>query len=180
MSVQATSKGSGGKRKGSTGAEQSKGNSNGGSADAAAVQLPTRKSGSGAENVTAKSGSARIEQHVPRPVRRVALPVQAHAPRQKEAPLLLLGVLLAAVIAVMITAWWLMSQGHGQVARSGSADADAQLEAQAVVAPIGADGRQTLDFVVNGYTASYEPKAIKVKKGIPVHFDVKLNGPDPG
>lgn len=56
----------------------------------------------------------------------------------------------------------------------------AQIEAQAVVAPIAADGRQTLDFIVNGYTASYEPKAIKVRRGIPVHFNVMLNGPNPG
>jgi plastocyanin len=106
-------------------------------------------------------------------VRRVASPVE-----QREMPISWVGVLAAVVTVVMLAAWWLVSQGGGSVTPATANPS--QLEAQAVVAPIGDDGKQTLDFVVNGYTRSYEPKAIKVKKGIPVHFNVSHKGPDAG
>jgi plastocyanin len=54
------------------------------------------------------------------------------------------------------------------------------LEAQAVTVPIGADGKQTLDLLVNGDTMSYEPKIIRVKAGVPVHFNLGTKGRDPG
>jgi hypothetical protein len=128
-------------------------------------------------NTSSKNGSQRSVarfQQAPTHARRVA------TPPQKEAPISLVGVLAAVVVIVMLAGWWIVSQGGSQVATGNGSLADPQLEAQAVVATIAADGKQTLDFVVNGYTQSYEPKAIKVKKGVPVHFDVTLKGPDPG
>jgi len=50
--------------------------------------------------------------------------------------------------------------------------------AQAVAAPV-VDGVQTLDVLLNGDTFQYEPKAIRVKKGVPVHFNLSVKG-DPG
>jgi hypothetical protein len=61
-----------------------------------------------------------------------------------------------------------------------SAQQLSQLEAKAVTAPIDAQGRQTLDFVVNGTTRGYSPNVIKVKQGVPVHFNLSTAGADPG
>jgi hypothetical protein len=144
----------------------------GASANSTAPPIPTRKTNTSPKNGS-RSSDARFQQ-VPTHARRVA------APQQKEAPVSWIGMLAAVVLVVMLAGWWLVSQGGSRVATGNGSLADPQLEAQAVVATIAADGRQTLDFVVNGYTQSYEPKAIKVKKGVPVHFDVTLEGPDPG
>ena len=54
------------------------------------------------------------------------------------------------------------------------------LQAQAVTAPVGADGVQTLDLVVNGTTMSYKPGVIQVKQGVPVRFNLSVEGRDPG
>jgi heme/copper-type cytochrome/quinol oxidase subunit 2 len=51
---------------------------------------------------------------------------------------------------------------------------------QAVLAPIADDGRQTLDLVIDGDTMSYQPRAIKVKQGRPVRFNLSTAGRDPG
>lgn len=118
--------------------------------------------------------AARLQQQAPTHVRRVA------APQQNEAPISWIGVLAAIVVVVMLAAWWLAGQSESSVVTGSGIVPDAQLEAQAVVVPIASDGRQTLDFVVNGYNLSYEPKAIKVKKGVPVHFNISNNGPDAG
>jgi hypothetical protein len=143
-----------------------------GASVATTLAPPTRKSGTASKNRTAK-----VQQHAPAQVRRLS------ATQRREAPISWIGVLAGAVLVVMLTAWWLVGQGNSPITSNtpgNTGKTNSQLEAQAVVAPIAADGRQTLDFVVNGYTASYEPKAIKVKKGIPVHFNVTLNGPNPG
>jgi len=55
-----------------------------------------------------------------------------------------------------------------------------KLESQAVAARLAPDGRQTLDVVVNGDSRSYQPYAIKVKQGVPVHFKLSVEGADPG
>ena len=101
----------------------------------------------------------------------------AGATQQREVPISWVGVLAGAVLAVMLAAWWLVSQGTAVIP---AAPTTSQLEAQAVVAKVGDDGKQTLDFVVNGYTLSYEPKAIKVRKGVPVRFNISQKGPDAG
>jgi hypothetical protein len=144
----------------------------GAAANSTATPVPARKTNTSTKNGS-QSSNARFQQ-VPMHARKVA------APQQKEAPVSWIGLLAAFVVVVMLAGWWLVSQGGSRVTSGGGRLADPQLEAQAVVATIASDGRQTLDFVVNGYTQSYEPKAIKVKKGVPVHFDVTLEGPDPG
>lgn len=97
---------------------------------------------------------------------------------QKELPISWVGVLAGAVAVVLLAGWWLVGQGTsgGTAATLTSQQADSQ----AMVIPVGADGKQTLDFVVNGYNRSYEPKAIKVKKDVPVHFNISNKGPDAG
>ena len=40
--------------------------------------------------------------------------------------------------------------------------------------------RQTLDLVVNGTTMSYKPSVIQVKQGVPVRFNLSVEGRDPG
>ncbi len=55
-----------------------------------------------------------------------------------------------------------------------------KLKSEAVAASIGSDGKQTLDLVVNGDTRGYKPNVIKVKQGVPVHFNLSVEGQDPG
>lgn len=54
----------------------------------------------------------------------------------------------------------------------GAVPSEAQLDAQAVVATVGADGVQTADLVLDENTSSYSPAAIKVKKGVPVRINL--------
>lgn len=68
----------------------------------------------------------------------------------------------------------------GSASSEVSAPADPALIAQAVTAPLGPDGVQTLSLVVNGDTMSYTPRAIKVKRGVPVRFNLNVEGRDPG
>ncbi len=56
----------------------------------------------------------------------------------------------------------------------------AQLEAQAVTVPVGADGKQTVGIVLEADKFQYNPKVIKVKQGVPVHFDLSVTSGDPG
>jgi hypothetical protein len=49
-----------------------------------------------------------------------------------------------------------------------------------VVAPVGADGVQTLDLVIDGDTFTYQPSVIQVKQGVPVRLNLKTSGRDPG
>jgi hypothetical protein len=49
-----------------------------------------------------------------------------------------------------------------------------------VVAPVGADGVQTLDLVIDGDTFTYQPRVIQVKQGVPVRLNLKTSGRDPG
>ena len=89
---------------------------------------------------------------------------------------------LVVALVILALGWWAMSGSTGAGARvpSPNSEAATQLEAQAVVAPIGADGKQTLDLVINSNTISYEPSVIKVKQGVPVRFNLSIKGPDPG
>jgi plastocyanin len=59
-------------------------------------------------------------------------------------------------------------------------ETQAQLEQQAVPAQLGADGKQTADVVLNSATFQYEPKVIKVRQGLPVHFALTVKNGDPG
>ncbi len=61
-----------------------------------------------------------------------------------------------------------------------SGETQAQLDQIAVVAPVGADGKQTIDVVLDSATFQYKPKAIKVKQGVPVHFNLSVENGDPG
>src|SRR5687768_12711146 len=85
------------------------------------------------------------------------------ANQKQESPVSWIGGMAVGVAAVFLAAWWITSGGNptsnaanqvwepqmGHV--TGPVDVDrAQLDAQAVSAVAGADGVQTLDFVVNG------------------------------
>jgi plastocyanin domain-containing protein len=55
-----------------------------------------------------------------------------------------------------------------------------QLDAQAVSAVVGAEGVQTLDFVVNGDNMAYRPNVVKVRKDVPMRLNISTEGRDPG
>ena len=90
----------------------------------------------------------------------------------------------------MLLTYWLANFAGGMPAATAnaytdlgvplSADLIKDLEAQAVTAPVAADGTQTLGLAVNGNNMSYSPGVIKVKKGQPVTLNVTHNdgGPD--
>jgi len=108
-----------------------------------------------------------------------------------EPPISWVGVVAALCIATTLLIWWLFAQGHAATgtpaspAAAGNASALSpavvqRLESQAVTVPVASDGRQTLDFVVNGTSRSYKPSVIKVKQGVPVRFNITVEGADPG
>lgn len=95
------------------------------------------------------------------------------------------------VVVLLLAFGWLalskvMSGASGATGSGSNAfvgaggETQAQLEQQAVVAQVGADGTQTVDVVLNSATFQYEPKVVKVKKGAPVHFNLSVKNGDPG
>ncbi len=102
---------------------------------------------------------------------------------------------LAAVVILLAVGWWVLSAGSAIGSRGGvgataggggspfvgaSGETQAQLEQQAVVATVGTDGKQTVDVVLDSATFQYKPKAIKVKQGVPVRFNLSVENGDPG
>lgn len=81
-----------------------------------------------------------------------------------------------AVIPVLLILGALFLANPGS--RSAAGGSNAAVSAAAVAAPV-INGVQTLDVLLNGDTFQYEPKAIRVKKGVPVHFNLSVKG-DPG
>ncbi|MGI8588398.1 MAG: hypothetical protein ACR2M0_12050 [Chloroflexia bacterium] len=113
------------------------------------------------------------------PGRRTAVQARRQQPAPRSNALWLLAVI--PVLAVIIGAF-ILSNNSSESGFTPSADGapDAALLAQAVTAPLGVDGVQTLDLVVDGSTISYKPSVIKVKQGVPVRFNLSTEGPDPG
>jgi plastocyanin len=112
----------------------------------------------------------------------------------KEPPVTWVGGLAALAIATSLLIYWLANGGvSNNTANTGEPVANAytdsglqlpaalvqQLKTQAVVASIAPDGTQTLNLAVNGNTRGYNPKVIKVKQGVPVHFNLSVEGKDP-
>ena len=102
---------------------------------------------------------------------------------------------LAFVVIMAALAWWGISLSAARTGGStaqaiawgtpnavvgAAGETQAQLEQQAVAAKVGADGKQTADVVLNSARFQYEPKTIKVKKGIPVHLNLSVINGDPG
>jgi len=83
---------------------------------------------------------------------------------------------LAAIPVLLIIGALLL--GSGPRSGGNNAAGNASTLAGAVTAPV-VNGVQTLDVLLNGNTFQYEPKTIKVKKGLPVHFNLSIKG-DPG
>lgn len=117
----------------------------------------------------------------------------ASAPQQRRSsPISWVGG-LAAVVILVVLGWWVMTAaggaGVGGTLATGSSAAIqsgasgqtlAQLDAQAIVAPVGADGKQTMNVVLDSATFQYKPSVIKVKQGVPVHFNLSVINGDPG
>ncbi|HET9496654.1 MAG TPA: cupredoxin domain-containing protein [Chloroflexia bacterium] len=116
---------------------------------------------------------------------------------QREAPISWVGGVAALVTATVVLIYWLAGMGSTPVssgAQSGfannaftasgralPAEFVKQLEAQAVPAQVSADGTtQTLDMAVNGDVMSYNPKVIRIKKGVPTNINLSVQGRDPG
>lgn len=106
---------------------------------------------------------------------------------------------LAFLILLVAVGWWMLNaaggrgtpggvaSGSGPESGAGSSEfrgaggeTQAQLEQEAVVAQTGADGKQTVDVVLNSATFQYEPKVIKVKQGVPVQINLSTKNGDPG
>ncbi len=86
---------------------------------------------------------------------------------------------LAAIPVLLLLGVLLFGNAKGGGGPSSGAAVGANTLAQAIPAVIGTDGVQTLNVLVNGDTFQYEPKVIKVKQGVPVHFNLSVKG-DPG
>jgi hypothetical protein len=108
---------------------------------------------------------------------------------RKESPISWVGVVVAFGIVTTLVIWWLATQAPTSIStanaftdngRSLPAEFVNKLQAGAVDVPIAADGRQSLPFVVNGTSMSYKPPVLRVKQGVPVHFDLSVEGRDPG
>ena len=110
----------------------------------------------------------------------------------KESPISGVGIFIGALLVTILIGWWAANNGVApQLAGANNSAAppighiegvpedQAALEAKAVSAQI-EGGVQTVDFVVIGDSMSYRPKVIKVKQGMPVRFNVTVEGRDPG
>jgi plastocyanin len=85
------------------------------------------------------------------------------------------------VTPILVAAGFVLLSGNPFAAAPAAAGPDLSvLQAQAVTVPVGPDGVQTLDLVVNGTTMSYKPSVIQVKQGLPVRFNLSVEGRDPG
>jgi Cupredoxin-like domain len=126
------------------------------------------------------------------------------APREKEAPISWVGIVAGLITLGMLGAWWMVSQaasvpgpvdtsdavaaapagasiaGYSENSTRLNEQAARTFEASAVAVPVGADGKQTISFVVNGTQMAYSPRVLKVKRGVPVHFNISVQGQDPG
>lgn len=108
----------------------------------------------------------------PRPSPTPAPPAAQSIPRWL--PVVVGIVLLGGIVFAAL----LLNKGaSGPPAGVGVAPA-AGLATQAVKAPL-VNGVQTVNVLVNGDTFQYEPPVIKVKQGLPVHFNLSVKG-DPG
>ena len=118
--------------------------------------------------------------------RPAAAPRRGPAPALKgvseEAPAPAFNWRIAMVVApILVAAGFVVLTGNPFAAAPAAAGpALSALQAQAVTAPVGPDGVQTLDLVVNGTTMSYKPSVIQVKQGVPVRFNLSVEGRDPG
>lgn len=116
--------------------------------------------------------------------------------KSNNPPISGVGIFMGALLVAVLIGWWAMSNGsrsqatvldestlpkmsHIEGVPDQNADDQAALEAQAVPAQL-VDGVQMIDFVVIGDSMSYRPNVIKVKQGMPVRFNVSVEGRDPG
>jgi heme/copper-type cytochrome/quinol oxidase subunit 2 len=144
--------------------------------------------------------SRRSKQHtqqVYRSNQERSMPVER---QKKEAPISWVGVTAGIITLAVLGGWWFASQS-GMLTRAGSQVAGnmgtpvlgyvnnernlpetevRKLEAKAVSVPVASDGKQNVDLTVIGDTMSYKPRVLKVKKGVPVHFNISVQGRDPG
>jgi len=109
---------------------------------------------------------------------------------KKEPPISWVGGVVALGIATILIVWWLFTQANAgslSVAnaytdngRSLPAEFVQKLQAEAATVPVDTSGKQSANLVVNGTSMSYKPSVLKVKQGVPVHFDLTVEGRDPG
>lgn len=100
------------------------------------------------------------------------------------------GIGFAGLLAITLLAFWLFTSGaqggatsvpgpNGQSSVPPDA-AQAQAEQIAQIVPVGADGKQSVDIVLDSATFQYKPKSVKVKANILVHFNLSVINGDPG
>jgi hypothetical protein len=128
-------------------------------------------------------GTGRQVSNPPGPRQRQAQPVRDQ--QQSTVISVPWAAALLGLVLLIAVGWWVVSAlsatrlGAG-AATNAQVQVAPELAAKAVVAPVGTDGRQTVDLVVNGANMSYEPSVIRVKQGVPVHFNLSVKGRDPG
>ena len=162
--------------------------------------------GAAAKGKTNKSAEEQLAPHRPQQPssNHKATPKQANPTRRpqpvrssrqaqgKESPISGVGIFIGALLVTILVGWWIMRNGSPQVSGANNSTLppmghiegvldqnQAALEAGAVSAQV-VDGVQTVDFVVIGDSMSYRPNVIKVKQGMPVRFNVTVEGRDPG
>jgi heme/copper-type cytochrome/quinol oxidase subunit 2 len=119
---------------------------------------------------------------------------------KKEAPISWVGVTAGLVTLAVLGLWWFAAQSGRPVGTDNQTATNLgtpvlgyvnnernlpesevrKLEAKAVTVPVASDGKQKVDFTVVGDTMSYKPRVLKVKKDVPVHFTISVEGRDPG
>ena len=148
----------------------------------------TPRQGGSKQQVVAQVGTRRVQTRDRRNQRRGGGPGPLIG--GGIAVLVLLGVLGSWMVGQSLSAPAQPSAGAGAnqqqpVAKTDSgselsADFVNKLQSEAAVAPLGSNGTQTLDLIINGDARSYRPNVIKVKQGVPVHFNLTVEGQDPG
>ncbi len=170
-------------------------------APAVAAEVPARLKATGTTKVAPAPVAAQSRQpERPRQAAGAARKPQGkNRARQleREAPISWVGGVAVLVTATVVLVYWLSNMGSVPAAsgaqpgyasnastasgRTLPAEFVKQLEAQAVPAQIATNGTsQTLDMAVNGDVMSYNPKVIKIKKGVPTNINLSVQGRDPG
>ncbi|MEA2574521.1 MAG: Cupredoxin-like domain [Chloroflexia bacterium] len=174
----------------------------------AAATTPAPSVPVSAARATAKANAATI-QVKPRKSRQPQQAQQARSQRQeqsravarkKEAPISWVGVTAGLVTLAVLGLWWFAAQAREPVVTNNQTGTHLgtpvlgyvnnernlpesevrKLEAKAVTVPVASDGKQNIDLTVVGDTMSYKPRVLKVKKNVPVHFSISVQGRDPG
>jgi len=135
-------------------------------------------------NAPASAQTASTPRSVPAASSRRSVPIQ----RRAAGPGPIIGGGVAVLVILGLLSWFVAGRVSGSAQINALTDSGRALpaglvqkiQAEAVSAMQGSDGKQTVNFSINGDTRAYKPQYVRVKVGIPVHFNLKTEGKDPG